>query len=124
MKKTILIAALSCIVLASCVSTRRTIPSGNVSFVTLAPLTPDQYNVTQDTEGQGSASNFFIFGFPAEMKAKDRAISDAIAKIPGADLLLCPRFEVQRFSILGLYTHYEVKVKGKSIQIKTTTDKK
>jgi hypothetical protein len=124
MKKIIyLIVVVSMVITTSCSSTYRTMSASHISPVNLAPLTPEQYSISQDIEGVGEASSFLIFGIGSQFRAKDRAMCDAINKIPNADMLISPRFEVSKFSIPLIYSHFTVKVKGKSIQLKTTQSK-
>lgn len=93
--------------------------STQISNVSLNPLTREQYSILQDVEGNGNATSVLCFGLGSKDRAMNRAMYEAIGKIPGADMLIAPRYDIQKNSFLFFFTTYDIKVKGKAIQIKT-----
>lgn len=113
----------------SCTSVRKTMSSLGVQNMKIEPLTPAQYEILGEVEGYGEASRFLIFGATfnkysdipgVEGKAAGQATYDAISKLEGADMLIAPRYEMETFSVLGIYKTARVKVKAKAISIKST----
>jgi hypothetical protein len=130
MKKTI-IYLLSAFVLInfSCTSIHKTMSSVGVQDIKIQPLTPDQYEVMGQVEGYGEATRILFFGanfksysdLPGvEGKAAGKATYNAISQLEGADILIAPRYEVEKFDFLGIYAKARVKVKAKAVQIKST----
>lgn len=119
MKLASLLTILVVLVVTSCTTTSRVTNFGQISDLKLAPLATEQYSILKDVEGSATASNVLIFGLGYMQKAKNGAMYEAIGKIPGADMLIAPRFEVDKFSVPFFYNRVTVKVKAKAVQLKT-----
>ena len=107
----------------SCTSIRKTMSSVGVQDIKLQPLSPDQYEVLGQVEGYGEATRVLFFGTTfksysdlpgVEGKAAGKATFNAISQLEGADILIAPRYEVEKFDVIGIYA------KAKAVQIKST----
>ncbi len=120
MKKMIRICVVSIIAFTECTSSTRIMSSAEFSGIPLAPITKEQYSILQDVDGTGMATSVLFFGSANCMKrAEDAAKYQAIGKIPGADMLIAPRYEVEQSTFLFFYKRITVKVKAKAVQLKT-----
>lgn len=119
MKKLIPLSILFILAFSSCRTSSRIVSSTQLSKLNIEPLTKDQYTILPDVEGIGSASSFLFFGLDYKKRAKNSAMFNAIGKIPGADMLIAPRFEINTFSFLSIYQKATITVKSKAIQLKT-----
>jgi hypothetical protein len=117
MKKVISISLAIILALAGCTTSTRMMSSGQFAELKFAPLTKDQYTILKDVDGTGTASSFLIFGAKdCAGRAKNAAMYEAIGKIPGADLLIAPRYEIEKYTFLFIYKRVSVKVKAKAIE--------
>jgi hypothetical protein len=119
--KLTLLVLLSSLILSGCESFNRTIERTSLANLSINPLDKDQYNILEDTQGTGSASGVLGFGIGScTERAKHLAEYEAIGKIPGADMLIAPRYEIHIISFLFFFKKSTVIVKAKAIQLKTT----
>ena len=126
-KSVLFIIVLAAIVLASCVSVRKTVSTGGIGSILVEPLKVNQYDILKEVEGYGTATQFLIFGafskFGTEKgvvgKAIAKATYDAISKVEGADMIIAPKYEIESVNYL-LFQKATVKVKAKALEIKST----
>ena len=122
-------------VLSGCSTMGKSYPISTPN-VEILPLHRSEYVILGDTEGQACQS--YLFGFiplgdattkyvnqPGQLinslpKVMSSALYDAIDKVPGADSIMSVRVAVDnKFSVLGIYKHECVTVKGKAFELKT-----
>ena len=130
MKKTAVFLLLAiAFICFSCTSVRKTMSSVGIQNIKIEPLSQDQYDVLGQVEGYGEAARFLFFGSSlkrysdlpgVEGKAAGKATYNAISQLEGADILIAPRYEVEKLNVMGLFVKARVKVKAKAVQIKTT----
>ena len=128
---TILIAAL----MSGCATTLQ-MDRGTV--YTVANLERDQYEILGEAQGEASITYVFFFipiGAKPEMgilynpqiaipfgsatgQVKGMALYEAIESVPGADMIIVPRYESKLKGFPPFYWTTTVKVKGKAVKIK------
>jgi len=129
------VLTLATLFLVGCVSTMQ-MDRGTVQ--TVANLERDQYEILGEAQGEASISYVFFFfpiGAKPEMgilynpqiaapfgsatgQVKGMALYNAIESVPGADMIIVPRYESTVKGFPPLYWTTTVKVKGKGIKIK------
>jgi len=132
--KAMLVAVLAVSLLSGCAST---LQMDRGSVYTVANLDRSQFEILGDAVGEASISYVFIFpiGAKPEMgvlynpmnpspfasavgQVKGMALYKAIESVPGADLIIVPRYEAKTTGFPPIYWTTTVKVKGKAVKIK------
>ncbi|MEB3222273.1 MAG: hypothetical protein VKS61_09370 [Candidatus Sericytochromatia bacterium] len=126
---------LSALAATGCTFHVNTISHAGLGDLQFAPLGPDQYEILSEVKGSGKATYFLWFEVNNQIQysgeivghasswwlnsAYRKAHYAAIKSVPGADMLIAPRYEVETWGAPALLNTTTVTVYAKAIRLRS-----
>ncbi|MEB3328886.1 MAG: hypothetical protein VKQ33_06605 [Candidatus Sericytochromatia bacterium] len=131
----VLVSVVMGLAASGCTFHVNTISHAGLGDLQFAPFGPDQYEILSDVKGSGRSTYFLWFEVNNQVQysgeivghasswwlnsAYRKAHFAAIKSVPGADMLIAPRYEVETWGAPGLLNTTTVTVYAKAIRLRS-----